>query len=442
MPSIIKLRTGAWFGDNQIELPIPSEWEVDVLTPVTPPPLQSEQLERILDHPVGQSSIEELCKGKANPVIIVDDLNRPTPASLIMPLLLKRIWNSGIPKKNITIIMATGTHGHPDQKAWLKKIGEDAVATSRLIIHDCFRDVTKIGLTTLGTPVFVNKAVMEGDLVIGVGGIYPNLTAGFGGGSKLALGVLGIRTIYNLHFRHKMSGWGVSEINDGFRDELDEIAGMIGMNMTVSLLIDADRNIIQAYCGDQRKYFKDAVKYYRNMFGTVKPKESNVIISNTYPNDLSLTFAQMKGFEPLKNCNPGTSRVAVASCSEGVGLHNIFPFVNTPRFHRVRHVLRRISIMSAGETMSKTVEVMKRNLTSRLKDNAGRRMASAAGIGKSANPVWLYRPGVHSVALPSFIPGIHVTSKWVEILEAIRREQGNRKNLKALIYPCAFLQIF
>ena len=442
MSSILTLRTGAWFGDGKIELPMPSEWEVDVLRPVTPTPLKNEQLERILDQPVGQASIEELCKGKSKPVIIVDDLNRPTPISTVMPLLLKRIWDSGIPKHNVTIIMATGTHGHPDQNAWLKKIGAEAVSSSRLLIHDCFRDVIKIGVTTHGTPVFVNKAVMEGDLVIGIGGIYPNLTAGFGGGSKLALGVLGIRTIYKLHFRHKMSGWGLNEVDNSFRRELDEIAGMIGMNMSISMMIDADRNIIQMYCGIQREYFHEAVKNYCNIFTTRKPDEADVVISNSYPNDLSLTFARIKGFMPLESCNSGASRVAIASCSEGVGLHNVFPFVNMPRFHRVRHILRRISSMSPGETMSKTVEVIRRKMKSPMNKNSNQRMASAPGIGKSEYPVWLYRPGDHSVELPSFIPGINITSNWVEILEAIRREQGNRKNLKVLVYPCAFLQIF
>ena len=431
MPSIITLRTGAWFGDKHIELQIPSEWNVDVLWPVTPSRLNSEQLERILDQPVGQPSIEELCKGKSKPIIIVDDLNRPTPVSQVMPLLLKRLWNSGIPKQNVTIIMACGTHGHPDQNAWVKKVGVDAVSSSRLIMHDCYRDVIKIGATTLGTPVFVNKAVIEGDLVIGVGGIYPNHTAGFGGGSKLALGVLGISTIYSLHFRHKISGWGTNGVDNGFRRELDEIAGMIGMNMSISMMIDADRNIIQMYCGDQKEYFNDAVKYYRTIFSTLGPKEADVIISNTYPNDSSLTFARMKGFLPLDNCNSRASRVGIASCSEGVGLHNIFPFVNRPRFYRSRHVIRRLSVMSPGEIIKKGVEVLFRH-----------RKASGTEIDKWVNPIWLYRPGDHSEKLPPFVPGINITSEWSEILKAIRNEQGNRDHLRVLIYPCAVLQIF
>lgn len=442
MPSNITLRTGAWFGDKHIELQMPSEWKVDVLWPETPTLLKSEQLERILDRPVGQVSIKELCKGKSKPIIIVDDLNRPTPVSQVMPLLLKRIWNSGIPEKNVTIIMACGTHGHPDQKAWVKKIGGDAVSASRLIMHDCFRDGIKIGATTFGTPVFVNKAVLEGDLVIGVGGIYPNHTAGFGGGSKLALGVLGIRTIYHLHFRHKMSGWGTNGVDNGFRRELDEIAGMIGMNMSISMIIDADRNIIQMYCGDQKEYFNDAVKYYRNIFSTHEPKEADVIISNAYPNDLSLTFARMKGFLPLNNCNSWASRVGIASCSEGLGLHNIFPFINRPRFCKSRHVFSRLSIMSPGEIINKGVEVLNRKMKSSSNKIFGPRKASGKEIDKIVNPIWLYRPGDHSVKLPSFVPGINIRSEWSEILEAIRNEQGNRDNLRVLIYPCAFLQIF
>jgi lactate racemase len=432
--SKISIKTGAWYGDAQIDLPVPSGWEVNVLWPATPTPLTTEEMASILEHPVGQLPLAEMCRGKKRPVIIVDDLNRPTPVSQIMPLLIRSIRAADIPLENITILMATGTHGSPGRGAFLKKVGNEA-ASCRLLIHDCFKDVVKIGATTYGTPVFVNKAILESDTVIGVGGIYPNHTAGFGGGSKLAIGVLGIRTIYHLHFRNKAIKWGNTNTDNKFRRELDEIAEMIGMKMNVSLIIDANRNIIKIYCGDQRKYFPEAVSFYLKTFGAPQPDDdADVVISNAYPNDLSLIFARMKGFVPLNNCRRSASRIAIASCNEGLGLHHIWPFVNVPRFHKVRHVLRVLSVLTVRDIINKMHRILRRALMPHFKPQG-------ADNGKPSNPVWLYRTGDQAVKLPHKVPEINITSEWHEIIEAVSKEQSNHDNLKVLVYPCSFLQV-
>ncbi len=437
--SVLTLRTGVWVSDERIELPVPTEWEVDVLRPRTPAPLGNDRLEAALDLPLGRPSIEELCKGKSRPVVIVDDLNRPTPVSRILPSVLARIEKAGIPKHRVTIVMATGSHGLPKEDAWVRKIGPEAASSCRLRIHDCFRDARSIGKTRSGTPVSVNRAVLQGDVVMGIGGIYPNRTAGLGGGSKLALGVLGLRTIYALHTRHGMSGWGSSGVDNAFRRDLDEIAEMIGMSLSISVILDGDRNIVRIDCGDSRRYFPDAARYYFETFRTRGPAGADVVISNAYPNDLSLTFARAKGFEPLAGCSPGASRISVASCSDGIGLHNIFPFVNKPRFHRVVHPLRRIACLPPGEAVAKGVEKAGRVLAARLRRKATTGHQPREG---PTHPVWLYRPGDPAVALPPRIPGVRVASSWPDVVETVRTEQGGRKGLRVTVYPCAFLQIF
>jgi len=441
MKSFMNLRTGAWYGDEDIQLEAPANWEVNIVLPRTTPPLGDREIVDRLEHPVGQASFLRMCEGKSRPVVIVDDLNRPTPTARIMPILLQHFRKAGIPAQNVTVVMATGTHGRPFPDAMSKKIGDEAASSCRLLIHDCFRDVKRIGRTTFGTPVFVNQNILESDLVIGVSGIYPNHTAGFGGGSKLALGVLGIHTIYHLHFRHLPAGWGGDTVVNPFRQELDEIASMIGMNTVISLVVDSNRRVIQMYCGDQRKYFQEAVEFYRKIYCTHSPPEADVIISNTYPNDLSLTMARMKGFVPLKGSCDGTSTIAIASCSEGLGLHNIFPFVNKPRHYRVRHLLRRLSVLSLDELSAKTGGYLKRKLWSRIRQMPIPGTTPRNNSQHPKNPVWLYRPGNQLEKLPSSVPGIHWSSDWSEIVTAIQREQAGKDRLRVVVYPCAPLQL-
>ncbi len=439
MVSEKQLRTGAWYGDQPLTLHFPAEWDVTILWPRTPPPLTDAQIIEVLERPIGQPPIRQLCQRKSRPLVIVDDLNRPTPAARVMPFLLKHFQHAGISARDVRILIATGTHGAPQTDAILKKIGP---APCQLLVHDANRNIVRIGRTSFGTPVTVNKEVTASDFMVGIGGIYPNHTAGFGGGSKLALGVLGVRSIIHLHYGHKSVGWGSCEVENGFRKDLDEIARMIRLNTMISLHVNGDREVVRMISGDHLLYYKDEVAFARQAFTAPMPEHADVVVSNAYPTDLSLTFVHMKGTTPLRHCGSGVSRIAVAPCSEGVGHHGLFPFVNIPRFHRERYIARRISVMSPQEIARKIAVRFNRELRAKFFENRMLPMAEMQTPLMARNPIWLYRPENHSEMFPSQIAGIRITDSWSEILQAVRREQGDKERLKVLLYPCAPLQCF
>jgi nickel-dependent lactate racemase len=360
-------------------------------------------------------------------LVIIDDLNRPTPVARVMPFLLTHFHDAGISSRDVTILVATGTHGAPQLNAVLKKAGPEA-ASCKIVLHDPERGLVQVGSTTSGTIVLVNREVMQSDVIVGIGGIYPNHTAGFGGGSKLALGVLGFRSIMELHYRHQSNGWGDGERVSSFRSDLDEIARMIGLNTLISLQVNANREVIRMACGDHFIYYRKEVDFARRVFRAPLPGDANVVISNAYPNDLSVTFVKMKGIAPLDHCAPGASRIAIGSCSEGLGHHGLFPVVNRPRFYRPRHIYRRISMMGVD------------GITEVLRSRFLQRWGSVAKRTASRNPIWLYRPGVHSQALPSRLAGFRITPSWEKIVQAVRTEHPGSRTLRVVIYPCAPLQ--
>ena len=430
-PATLRVRTGAWYGDRMLTLPVPSSWHVNVLTPSTGVALSDTEIADRLESPIGQSTIRELCRGKVRPIVIVDDLNRPTPASRVMPALLRQFEDAGIPARDVGIVMAPGTHGAPRTDAMVKKVGAEAAGSCRLYVHDCKRDTVRIGRTSFGTPVLVNKHVVESDLVVGIGGLYPNYTAGFGGGSKLALGVLGFRSIAGLHFGHRSMGWGTPNDSSNFRRDLNEIARMIGLRTIVSLLLNADRDVVEVYCGDHYAYYAEALCLAQRSFRAPPPGGgTDLLISNAYPNDLSLTFVRMKGIGPLELAPLAASRISIASCSEGLGFHGLFPFMNAPRFHRQQILAVR------GSVLLRNPEQLVRKVRGRMSRRIHARQTADAG-----NPIWLYRPNADNAAsLPAEIPGMRVTSSWEEIVEAVRREQGGRDDLRAAVYSAAALQ--
>jgi lactate racemase len=428
-PGELRLRTGAWYGDRMLSLPVPPSWHVSAFTPGVGVPLTDIQIAEQLESPVGQPTIRELCRGKARPLVIVDDLNRPTPAFRVVPALLRQFQDAGIASRNVGIVMAPGTHGAPPADALVKKVGAAAAGSCRLYVHDCNRDVVKVGRTSFGTPVYVNKHVAASDFLVGVGGLYPNYTAGFGGGSKLALGVLGFSSIAALHFGHQSMGWGMPNSRSNFRRDLDEIAQMIGLGTTVSLRLNHDRQVVAVSCGDPLAYYASALRSAQDAFRAPPPDEhTDVVVSNAYPNDLSLTFVRMKGIAPLGRAPLGATRIAIASCSEGLGFHGLLPFMNAPRYHSPRMMAIRARVLLARPRL----------LTQKICRRLSRRGRAGRADG---NPIWLYRPHVEDAArLPAEIPGIRVTSCWDEIVEAVSREQGGRDSLRVMVYCCAALQ--
>jgi hypothetical protein len=376
-------------------------------------------------------------------LVIIDDLNRPTPVARVMPFLLKHFQEAGISPGHVTVLVATGTHGPPFRMdTLLRKVGPEAAAACRILVHDPTRNLAQIGKTSFGTPVAVNKEILASDFVVGMGGVYPNHTAGFGGGSKLALGILGTRPIMHLHYRHQGVGWGSGNTESEFRKDLDEIARIVGLHTILTLHVNANRELVRMTCGDYFRYYREEVAFCRQVFNAPLPENAEVVVSNAYPNDLSLTFVRKKGITPLRHCSPGVSRIVIASCSEGVGYHGLFPFVNRPRFHRQKQLVRRLSVLGPRDVARKIWLRLRRTPAVDRGDSRTHQRSSQDNKRDSAlsNPIQLYRPGCHSQSLPSHIPGMRLSSTWPEILEAIRREQEGKKHLNVLVYPCAPLQ--
>ncbi len=436
-PSEVEMRTAAWYGDHLVRLEFPPEWDVTVLRPHTPPPITETQIIEALEHPVGQPPLRKICRGKSRPLILVDDLNRPTPASVVIPFVLRHFQAAGIPPVAVRILVASGTHQPPEHAAVLKKIGETGAC--QLLTHNPNGNLVRIGRTSFGTPVLVNREVASSDFVLGIGGVYPNNHAGFGGGSKLALGVLGYNSIAHLHHRHKATGWGSGRGESNFRKDLDEIAGMIGLRTVICLSVNEDREAIHMTSGDPLRCHKLEAAFTIRTFSVTPPRDADVVISNAYPNDASLTFVHMKGTNPLRHCPAGVSRIAIASCSEGLGRHGLFPLTAPSRLASYRKAVRRIFAWGPFEVP----QGIKAEILDRLKGKWSRLWQPRAPRSAAVrHPIWVFQTEGPSEGMPSQIREYRIRRSWSDILQAVRQEQTGKRNLRVLVYACAPLQYF
>lgn len=421
--TVHQLPINAWYGDQTVDVHFPDDWNVIAHWPRTPRPLDDDHVLQALRRPCGQLPIRELARGRSRPVIIVDDCTRPTPAARVLPHLLEELQAAGIPANEVGIVVATGTHGPPDASALRQKLGNAAWSNCRVHLHHDQRGLVHLGRDSRGTPVLVNQHVAAADYVIGIGGVYPQNSTGFGGGAKLALGVLGRRSIVNLHYGNS-SEQGSYNIDNDFRRELEEIADMLRLETSVCLHVDAHREAVRITTGNHRAFYRDAVAFAKGPYGAPPPQDADLVVANAYPMDLSLTFLRSKAITPLLRTAPGSSRVLIAGCPEGVGRHGLYPFLDRGPAARLRHLYRHLLVHP-------------RQVPKAAASKAARLLQPTSSRPLS-RPIWLYtqNPALSTRSSRPF----RATDSWDMILGRIRMEQAGRR-LRVALYPCSPLQV-
>ncbi len=431
----ITLQTGVWYNDHSIQLTFPETWDITVLQPDLPDPLSEDEIHSRLNNPVNQEPLHKLAKGAKNPVVVIDDLARPTPIFRVMPFVLEEFRKAGISADRIRIVVATGTHGHQNRVGLAAKIGREANNTCRLIVHNYKKNVQYIGKTSFKTPVYVNKDVLQSDFICGIGGIYPQHTTGFGGGSKLSLGILGKKSIVNLHFGSHKSVGGTYNTDNSFRRDLDEIASMIGFSTMITLHTNSQLELVNLTCGDHFSYFSEAAAFSRNAYDAPLPLDADVVIANTYPSDVSYTFMR-KGLKPLRCAPANSTKIAIAYNHEGVGEHGIFPQGKNPKLDRFRTLRLKISAMESKVIFHKILKQFSRPKNAPIDIHSD---TDRSALPEKIDNFLLFRPpGADSIMPP--IDGMRILNSWEAVLEEISRQHPHRDDLRVYIYPCSSLQ--
>ena len=424
------LRTAAWYGDRPLALGLPPTWAVTVHWPRTPDELTDDDIRAAVGEPVGQGRISTLAAAGTRVAIVVDDLTRPTPVDRIIPHIGAELALAGVADPDVTIVIGTGTHG-PSRADGGSKVGADAASRYAVAFHDDRHDCVRLGTTSFGSPVFVNRTVAAADLVIAIGGVYPQHSVGFGGGAKTILGVLGRTSIERLHYRHP-SVDGRTETTNDFRRDVAEMATLVGLRVGVGALVDARRHIVWLRSGDPAGWFESARDAALEMFSAPPPGDAGVVISNAYPMDISATFVRSKGIIPLTRAAPMASRVLIGAASEGLGHHGLFP----------------LDVGRQGAVMQ-IVRVARNAPRAALPRLVGDRLARVAkGIVRGNGPAVhavprrqiLFHP-TSAADPPPHIPGMRTVLDWEAVIAAVEAEQPAGNRIRAVVYPCSPLQV-
>jgi nickel-dependent lactate racemase len=290
------------------------------------PPLMKprDEIRRSLKNPIGTPSLQELVGPKAKVVIIGDDITRPTPQSIIVPVLLDELNAVGVPDDNIQVIIALGTHREMSEKEIREKYGSEVVKRVPVVNHD-FKDLKKLvdmGKTETGIPISVNKEVYDADFVMGVGNIVPHCLAGWGGGGKIIQpGVCGEETNAMTHVMaakvrpvSKLMG----RLDSKVRKEIDAVALKAGLKLIVNTVLNREDKISHVAVGDPIKAFGEGVKVAQGIYCPEVPGLADIVVVSSYPADIDYYQADKPlAYASLAVKQSGTM-VLITPCPEGV----------------------------------------------------------------------------------------------------------------------------
>jgi len=326
----IKIPWQAWYGDKQFELTFPVHWKVRIAHMDDAPNIGDKEIKNSFSFPIGTETIKELAKGVKNVVILVDDLTRPTPAKKVLPYVLNHLRESGVKEDHISMMISLGAHRPMRRDDLVKKLGERIVSRFNIYNHHPFENLTYIGRSTRGTPIYINRFFMNADLKIGIGCITPHSNAGFGGGGKIVVpGVAGIET---LEVNHKPAITGISgglalvEGNEN-RADIEEIARRVGLNLIVNVVVNSTREIAGVFVGDIVKAHRKGVDLAKKVYSTEVPENMDVGVFNAYPKDTefsqSANALHVYSSSTKEIVKKGGVIILVTASTEGCGYHSL-----------------------------------------------------------------------------------------------------------------------
>jgi len=317
------------YGRAGLEVDIPDGNVAGVLSMRGAPAVADAELEvrRSLEHPLGGKPLRQLAAGKKSACIVVCDVTRPVPNTILVPALLDVLAGAGVPRERTSILVATGLHRPSNEGELQQMLGTDILGSYRIVNHRARvrEEQQDLGQTPAGVPVFIDREYCQADLKITTGFIEPHLMAGFSGGRKLiAPGCAGDETIKALHSPRFIEDPQCREgIIDGnpLHEQLLAIAQLAGHDFILNVSLDAERNVTGVFAGDPVEAHAAGIAHVRKAVSAHVREPVDVVVTTSAGYPLDLTFYQaVKGMTAAAPIlKKGGLLVLAAACTEGLG---------------------------------------------------------------------------------------------------------------------------
>jgi nickel-dependent lactate racemase len=315
---------------------IPEKNLISIIEPKKVESLENEEIiiERSLNNPIGSKKLEDILNSNSKVSIIVDDITRSTPTSLLISIILKRLKNLGIKEKNIKITIGNGLHRKTSYLEKEKILGRDVLESFDVEDNDPLNkeNFEYLGKTSLETPIYINKRVLWGDIIIATGIIKSHAFAGFTGGAKSLIPGVAYRdtilknhSFYNIDYPKGLLG----DIESTPRKDMEEAVKKLPIPFYIlNVVLDQNNKVFSAFSGDFISAHREGVKIFKSLAETyVNEKADLVIVESNYTSSFNLYQTLFGGAVTMLTKSPivkkGGMIVLFSPCKEGIGANII-----------------------------------------------------------------------------------------------------------------------
>lgn len=280
------------------------------------------EIKKALQKPIGSKRIKEKVNYDSQVVILASDVSRPSPSDILLPPILNELNKAGVNDGQIKIIFGLGVHRKQSEKEKKSLVGKEIYERIECIDHN-INDCVDIGKTRRGTPVAINRKVIEADFLIVTGNLEFHYYAGFSGGAKaVAPGVSSRKTIKANHqrFLDPLAKGGQIKGNP-VREDIEEIGDMVGIDFMVNAILNSQKEIVKVVAGDVTKAHRAGIDCVNEMFMVKINELADIVITSPggYPKDIDL----YQSHKAMENASLAVKDdgiiITAAACVDGMG---------------------------------------------------------------------------------------------------------------------------
>ncbi|VBB07057.1 Hypothetical protein LUCI_2301 [Lucifera butyrica] len=302
--------------------------------PYTVDKTEEEMIQAALARPLASARLRELVHpGETVCVVIPDSTRAWQKVAAYLPHVIKELNDGGIKDTDITIISATGTHRTQTREEHAMLLGPELAGRFQVIDHESQDEANLVymGMTTWGTPVWLNKKAMVCDHLVLTGGIVYHFLAGWGGGPKYVLpGIAGYETVMKNH------AWSLSpEIgagtdprirsgyvrNNPIHLDMMEAASFAKPSFMFNVIMGPDGNIAGAVAGNLVAAHAAGRELVDEIDGVVIREKADLVVASAggFPKDINLYQSIKTVINAREAAKPGGVIIILAECREGIG---------------------------------------------------------------------------------------------------------------------------
>jgi nickel-dependent lactate racemase len=302
-------------------------------------PLSDVEIGNKFDNPIYSKPLEEIVSHGETVLIVVPDATRQTASGQIVNLLVRRLIANGTMPFEIKIIFATGIHRKVSNAEKRELLTPFIFQRINALNHNSRDLMLAAGLeskhfVSFGAedeiPIELNRALIEHDHVIIVGGITFHYFAGFSGGRKLICpGLASERTIAATHrlafdCERKTRREGVetgrldgNPVHEAFMKVVSKLPPAFSINTIVN-----DRGeLVDLFCGDWIRAHREACESYasRHTIEIAEKRDLVIVSCGGAPLDTNMIQAHKALEMASLACKDGGTIIFLAECADGLG---------------------------------------------------------------------------------------------------------------------------